>query len=212
MTRQHHFARPLQEGLTLLELVIALALSALVALLGSAAMSNAVDFYHRGSERALMRENLRTAERMLRHEWASRGNWLAASATAVEFDAVWPVATTLPEPESVARVRYICAKADDATGWILRHEILPRQRNTPSQGQPEAPTVHPLESTVIASRLHTCQFSVLVLEPTSQGRPKPRWISDWLPTAQPPDLLRVAMSPRPDMPAVVFQSRGRSRP
>ncbi|TXH34456.1 MAG: prepilin-type N-terminal cleavage/methylation domain-containing protein [Burkholderiaceae bacterium] len=212
MMQRKHPACSGEQGLTLLELVVALALSALIALIGSTAMSNAVDFYHRGNERALAREELRAAERILRHEWSSRGQRVAASITQIEFDTVLPVTITLPQPPSVARVRYVCERTEDAQTWTLRHDILPLQHDAPAPSRTGSPPLTPLESTIIASRLHACNFSLLAQAPMSQGSTQPRWITAWSPNTSPPTLLRVAMSFRDDMPALVFQSRSWGRP
>ena len=60
--------RTQQTGFTLLELVVALAISALVALMGASAMSMALDFYQRNAQRSTARESIRAAERILRHK------------------------------------------------------------------------------------------------------------------------------------------------
>ena len=77
-------------GFTLLELIVALALSSLVALVGTAGLSMASDFYARPQARNPAREAVRAAERILQHEWQGRGLRVYADATVLEFDTLHP--------------------------------------------------------------------------------------------------------------------------
>ena len=75
-----------QEGFTLLELIVALAISSLVAVIGAAAMSTALNFYQRNTHRSSAREDVRAAERTMRHEWATRGISIRSDCSMLEFD------------------------------------------------------------------------------------------------------------------------------
>ena len=82
-----------QGGFTLLEMVVALALSALVSLIGAMALGAGADFYTRSELRLRNHADLRATERLLRVEWASRTGNVQLTADAVEFDTATPVSS-----------------------------------------------------------------------------------------------------------------------
>ncbi len=200
-----HAPRPrAQAGFTLLELMVALAISAVVAVIGASAMSTALDFYGRNSDRARSREEVRGAERILRHEWATRGTLVKGSATTLEFDTLHPVlGSTAPAP-AIARVEYACETAEGGT-MVLVHRV-----RAPMNNRQTNPL---LDSSVLASGLRMCAFSYLTRLPNREGKPIPTWLAKWEQPRQPPDLLRMGLSGiRDDMPAVVYRAREAAAP
>lgn len=194
-----------QSGFTLLELIVALAVSALLAVAGAAALSSMIDFYQRNLHRGLGREDVRAAERTVRHEWAGRGLAVQSDGMALEFDTAHPVTLSLPETLAVAHVRYSCENRPE-TGLVLRHQIrfLPRLPVT----QPSNGAVAPQEDQILATGLRSCAFSFLAREPISDGRWVPNWVAHWKPAAEAPLLMRLTLSTaRADMPAVVYEAR-----
>lgn len=201
-----------QSGMTLLELVVAMAVASLIALLGASALSSAVSAHGRGSRQTQAREDMRSVERMVRHEWSARGQQVSSNGEWIEFDTLYPVAMTAAENPLVARVRYTCEPSRaDGDGYDLRHEISMVPASTPqrpsSQQQPQR-----LESTVIAHQLHACGFSLLSEELDPQGRPVTRWVRSWKPTNTPPSLMAMALSGQGDLPKFVFSVKAAPYP
>ena len=207
MRSQHSHSRPgTQTGFTLLELMVALAISAVVAVIGASAMSTALDFYGRNNDRARSREEVRGAERILRHEWTTRGIAVKGSATTLEFDTLHPVMGTPGAAPAIARVEYACETAEGGGSMVLVHRVKTLAVATTNNRQP-APTL--LDTSVLASGLRMCAFSYLTRMPNREGKPIPTWLAKWEQLRQPPDLLRLGLSGvRDDMPALVYSARG----
>lgn len=207
MRSQRKLPRPrAQTGFTLLELMVALAISAVVAVIGASAMSTALDFYGRNNDRARSREEVRGAERILRHEWTTRGIAVKGSATTLEFDTLHPVMRTPGAAPAIARVEYACETAEGGGTMVLVHRVKTLAVATTNNRQP-APTL--LDTSVLASGLRMCAFSYLTRMPNREGKPIPTWLAKWEQLRQPPDLLRLGLSGvRDDMPALVYSARG----
>ena len=111
-------------GFTLLELVVAMALSALLALLGAQALSMALDHMRRSQAEQREQEDTRAALRVFAREWAAReGRVSAQGGTELAFDTREPIFLQLPGP--VARVRYRCESSGAAgEGFTLVHEAF----------------------------------------------------------------------------------------
>lgn len=194
-----------QSGFTLLELIVALAVSALLAVAGAGALSSMIDFYQRNLHRGLGREDVRAAERTIRHEWAGRGLTVQSDGAVLEFDTAHPVTLSLPEILAVAHVRYSCENQPEA-GLVLRHQI----RFLPTQPVKQPPNgVGALqEDRILATGLRSCAFSFLAQQTTSDGRLVPNWVGQWKSSAEAPLLMRMVLSTvRTDMPAVVYKAR-----
>lgn len=193
-------------GMTLLELIVAMAVASLVALLGASALSSAVSTHGRGSRQTQLREDLRAVERMVRHEWSSRGQWVESNGKWLEFDTLQPVAMTVADSPLVARVRYTCEPSGEDGGGVftLRHEIS----TIPARpAQPGGVPARRIESAVIAQQLHACSFALLREEMNPQGRRVSRWTPSWTPANEPPPLMRMALSGPETMPELVFSVR-----
>ena len=195
----------IQTGFTLLELIVALAISSLVAVMGAAAMSTALDFYHRNSQRSSAREDARAVERALRHEWATRGMQVRSDGSMLEFETLHPIARQIPPDLTLAHVRYACETTKEE-GLVLTHRVsaLPvRQMGGPQN--PKNPAFE--ERRVLISRLQTCAFSFLEAAAGSQGKTQPRWVTTWDKEKPAPILMRLALSgATTNMPPVVYKA------
>lgn len=208
-----------QRGFTLLELIVALALSSLVALVGTAGLSMASDFYARHQARNPAREAVRAAERILQHEWQGRGLRVYADATVLEFDTLHPwqlptssrSRTSAPDtpPLPLARVRYRCEQAADSKAWALVYQV----QALPPAAPPGAPVARgPTPEAegqrwVLAAPLQVCAFSFLLQGLDAQGKPQPRWVASWDASQPPPRLMRLALSGlHADAPPVVYSA------
>jgi prepilin-type N-terminal cleavage/methylation domain-containing protein len=209
---RHRFPAPCphpESGFTLLELMVALAISAVVAVIGASAMSTSLDAYSRNSERARSRDEVRGAERILRHEWTTRGLQVRGTATTLEFDTLHPVMGSPGAEPAIARVEYACEAAEGQSGMALVHRVRARPASNPAPSSQQPPQPGPLLATsVLASGLRMCAFSYLTRLPNREGKPIPTWQARWEQPRQPPDLLRLGLSGvRDDMPALVYQAR-----
>lgn len=213
----HH--RLPQQGFTLLELIVALALSSLVALVGTAGLSMASDFYARHQARSPARDSVRAAERILQHEWQGRGLRVYADANLLEFDTVHPwqmptpsrqrtsVTDTAPLP--LARVRYRCEKAAHSKAWALVYQVQPLPPAAPVGAPVPSRPVADVEGVrhVMAAPLQQCAFSFLAQGLDAQGKPEPRWVAGWDASQPPPRLMRLALSGlHADAPPVVYNA------
>lgn len=195
-----------QAGFTLLELVVALAVSGLVTLLGASAMSMALDFYQRHGQRSSVRESIRASERILRHEWSGRGQLMASDGLSLEFVTAYPVLRK-PQPGlELALVRYVCESAAGG-GRALVHYAAP----APAEGRRALETPRWSETRVLATGVQACAFSFLTEVREPGGETRPRWLSQWKDPNHMPDLMRLALSGHDDMPAVVYPTRGGRR-
>lgn len=193
-------------GFTLLELIVALAISSLVAMMGAAAMSTSLDFYQRNTHRSSARDDVRAIERTIRHEWATRGITIRSDGSMLEFVTLHPVARKAPPHLPLAHVRYAC-ETMPSEGLVLTHHISsPPIRESGSLRPSQRPTYE--ESRILATHLQVCAFSFLGKVPDPQGKPQPRWLSTWDEKTPAPDLMRLTLSGvRDDIPPVVYQAR-----
>ena len=203
--------RSFHAGFTLLELIVALAISSLVAIMGAGAMSTVLDFYQRNANRSSVREDVRAVERTLRHEWETRGVSIRSDGSMLEFYTLYPVVRQAPPSLTVAHVRYACENTM-AEGLALTHRVRSAaagQVGVVQHGQRAAYD----ETRILASRLQTCAFSFLGTIPSPQGKPQPQWFTTWDEKTPAPVLMRLALSGvRADVPPVVYQARTGDRP
>lgn len=192
-----------QAGFTLLELIVALAVSALVALVGASALSGMLDFQHRSARRSDARADVRAAERIVRHEWASRAGVVRTDGSFLEFDTLYPYGAG-PAAPVLARVRLACMPAADDQLQLLHSVSALPEVAAPGAS---APAPQWQDGQVLASGLRSCAFSLLAQVRQPDGRTQPRWQAQWEgPDA--PQLMRLALSGlRADMPAQVYAAR-----
>ena len=105
-------------GFTLLELIVALALSALVSLIGAMALGAGADFYSRHQQRLAQHADVKAAQRMLRVEWQARAKWVQVHSDSLEFDTTVP--TSNPPQLGLGRVRYRCILGADGRFGLTR--------------------------------------------------------------------------------------------
>lgn len=196
-------------GFTLLELIIAMTLSALVAVIGATALSAGTDFYERARKRLKDHEDMRAAQRVLRIEWEARApRVMDAEADWVEFETRQQVFTN-PVPGG-QRVRYRCVP--EAKGYTLLHELLPYVAPAPAAQGGSAPTppkrgvLRPIQQEVLVDGLLRCDFSFL---PFGQGAAKnkteARWVQYWDGQIPPATVMRVRLAAyRGELPPFVF--------
>lgn len=203
-------------GFTLLELVIAMTLAALVAVIGAAALSAGTDFYERARKRLKDHEDLRAAQRVIRLEWESRlPRAIDAEASWVEFE---PRTRAFTGPvQGGQKVRYRCEP--DARGfYTLWHELLPyAPASPPPQGQAGAATAQqpkrgvaqPILQEILAEELLRCDFSFLPpIQKTPGAQAEARWLQYWDGQTAPPSIMRVRLDAyRGELPPLVFVVR-----
>jgi prepilin-type N-terminal cleavage/methylation domain-containing protein len=198
-------SRPLPRGFTLLELVIALAVSSLVALMATAGLSFGLDFSKRMHHRLDEQMQAAQAERMLRQHWSQRSGQAEVEERTLRFTTTVPLMVQ-GAPVSGAVV-YECRAEDDTTAspWALVQSVIPvadgRSRD-------------PVEPLVLLDNLSECRFSFLRLRPpqrpvggasTAQAPPTPEWVSKWPLGEAAPQVVRAHWSgARGTMPERVF--------
>ena len=129
-----------QTGFTLLELIVALAISSLVAVIGAAAMSSALDFYHRNAYRSAAREDVRAVERTIRYEWATRSKAVRSDGSMLEFETLFPVTGRASSGSTLAHVRYACETSPNE-GIVLTHRVSSLPTGVPRIGQRPQPQI-----------------------------------------------------------------------
>jgi prepilin-type N-terminal cleavage/methylation domain-containing protein len=191
-----------QSGFTLLEMIVALTLSALVALIGALALGAGADFHARSTQRQQSGSALRAIERALRTEWESRAKSVSLTSGGIEFDTATPVASGLMP--GIARVTYQCEGAPDG-----RFKLTSRTTPAPgASGQTVNPSDAQVKVDVWETGLTQCAFSVLQSRKDDRGRDMSAWVRSWSASDQPPQLMRAELTgDLGDLPALVFVAR-----
>lgn len=175
--------RTSQHGFTLLEMIVALALSALVAMIGAMALNGSIDSYTRSNARRHSLEPLSITQRALRLEWENRGRSRVLLAdNAIEFDANTPVLTT--PRMGVVRVRYRCEKEDSGT-LRLRSEIITTTTTTKIESKTE-----PITETWMTG-LKECEITAFQRTISEKGKVSAQWVKAWSDKVAPPELIRL---------------------
>ncbi len=174
-----------QNGFSLLEMIVALALSSLVAMIGAMALNGSIDSYSRSNARRHSHEQFQATERALRVEWSNRGrSRVLLAENAIEFDANTPV---LPAPRAgVARVRYACEKAEDGS-LRLRSEIV-----APKPAASEAAKATPA-SEIWISHLKECEITAFQRTISEKGQVSAQWVKAWSDKIAPPELIQLSV-------------------
>ena len=172
-----------QRGFSLLEMIVALALSSLVAMIGAMALNGSIDSFTRSNARRHNHEQFQATERALRVEWSNRGrSRVLLAENAIEFDANTPV---LPAPRAgVARVRYACEKAEDGS-LRLRSEIV-----SPKPAASAAASTVPASETWIGN-LRECEITAFQRTISEKGQVSAQWVKTWSDKIAPPELIRL---------------------
>ena len=197
--------RPRHMGFTLLEMIVAMALSALVALIGATALGAGADFYARSGLRLHSHADIRAAERAMRTEWETRGSSVSLAADVIEFDTATPV-MMLSNP-GVVNVRYQC-QTDGEGHFKLVSETKPEVADPgPSAraGSANGPGPGVRKARILVSGLTECSFSALQNRVDAAGRTTTAWVDSWSSRDRSPQLMRVRLAGQfGDMPYMVF--------
>ena len=148
-------------GVTLIELLVAITLAGLVAVVGAAVLRAAIDFHGRAARHLVDSEHLRTADRLLQREWSLRSEQdLVATSSSIEFrsDRLSGIGV-----EGAARVRYLCS-ADESGQLTLERQLLAHAHQGAAvtrDGSTAAPAWRVLQTEVLVPRLAACSFAYL---------------------------------------------------
>lgn len=217
--------RNTQTGFTLLELIIAMTLAALIVALGASILRMGMDFYHRSHEYIRQQQEVRGFLRLLRDELqgASKG------ALAMKGDQARLDFTTDNLPTGIGRggqntVFLECRENPpgqvELIHGIMVKKILPETEKTPDDaakpGEPPKPgiakpvTVKPeilerdtskpeYEEEPLVHQLSQCSFSFLVLDEKDgkpkDGKPKAAWVNEWPEGKGLPLAVRIQLAP-----------------
>ena len=167
-------------GTTLIELLVAITLASLVAVLGGLVLRASIDFHGRATQRLSHTEHLRAADRLMQREWARRSEQdLVAASDQVEFRT--ESIAGLP-PEGAAKVRYRCAEAESGRSALERQLLAPVESGQPGGAQKAAsagPAWRVLRSEVLMANLTACGFDFLRARDTREGKVA-RWTGRWV--------------------------------
>ena len=182
-------------GFTLIEVLVAITLASLVAVIGAAVLRAALDFHSRANRHLKASEDLRAADRLLAHEWSQRREPdLVATANRLEFqtDRLYGVGA-----EGAARVRYLCA-GNDAGQMVFERRLLARA----------AAGWRVLRIDVLVPQLLECDFAYLQTS-ESRGAKIAQWRAE-AGTGQPvPRLVRLRLvTQRGEIAPLVYGIQG----
>ena len=185
----------LNGGFTLIEVLVAITLASLVAVIGAAVLRAALDFHSRANRHLKASEDLRAADRLLAHEWSQRREPdLVATANRLEFqtDRLYGVGA-----EGAARVRYLCA-GNDAGQMVFERRLLARA----------AAGWRVLRIDVLVPQLLECDFAYLQTS-ESRGAKIAQWRAE-AGTGQPvPRLVRLRLvTQRGEIAPLVYGIQG----
>ncbi|OFZ85631.1 MAG: hypothetical protein A2V78_04010 [Betaproteobacteria bacterium RBG_16_64_18] len=199
----------LNGGFTLIEVLVAITLASLVAVIGAAVLRAALDFHSRANRHLKASEDLRAADRLLAHEWSQRREPdLVATANRLEFqtDRLYGVGA-----EGAARVRYLCA-GNDAGQMVFERRLLARVEPGRPGGAPgsagAAAGWRVLRIDVLVPQLLECDFAYLQTS-ESRGAKIAQWRAE-AGTGQPvPRLVRLRLvTQRGDIAPLVYGIQG----
>jgi prepilin-type N-terminal cleavage/methylation domain-containing protein len=206
-------------GFTLVELLVAITLASLVAVLGAVVLRAAIDFHGRANRYLKTSEDLRAADRLLSREWSRRREPdLVATENRLEFqtDRLYGASA-----EGAARVSYLCSE-NEAGQVALERRLLARggppdrPGSTGSTGSaPAAASVgggatadaagwRVLSAEVLVPQLTECSFAYLQTRESRDAK-----VAQWrgeVGAGQPvPRLIRLRLvTPRGEIAPLVY--------
>ena len=193
-------------GFTLIEVLVAITLASLVAVIGAAVLRAALDFHSRANRHLKASEDLRAADRLLAHEWSQRREPdLVATANRLEFqtDRLYGVGA-----EGAARVRYLCA-GNDAGQMVFERRLLARaDPNRPGPGGADTATLRVLRIDVLVPQLLECDFAYLQTS-ESRGAKIAQWRAEAGAGQPVPRLVRLRLvTQRGEIAPLVYGIQG----
>lgn len=193
-----------QKGFTLLELMVAMALSVVIAMISAMALGSGADFYARNVLNQTKRSELKILENTLRPEWQLRINSFKLTDHTIEFVTAQPRESDLKG--NVVLVKYEC-KLNEQSGYSLIHTSV--EMSPPSKFEAPAVTPNvqeqPRTQSVLLDDLKICNFAAMKNLGNKTDRATIRWVSEWGADDPVPKLIRLQISVRGgDLPNYVF--------
>ena len=209
-----------QTGFTLLELIIAMTLAALIVALGASILRMGMDFYHRSHEYIRQQQEVRGFLKLLRDELqgATKGTLtLNGDQTRLNF-------TTDNMPTGIGRgglntVSLECRENEQGQIELIHRMLVkkipaeeekvpveitrPGEVAKPGVAKPQMPKLDTLkldssqpefEEELLVHQLSQCAFSFL-LRDDKDGKPKAAWVNEWLEGKPLPPAIRVQLTP-----------------
>lgn len=186
-----------ESGFTLLELMIAMTISSLIAVVGAASLSTVSDFYSRGAASHNAREDIKSVENILRHEWSGRGLSIALTSDRIVFNTTSPLSA--PSKNTAASVEYRCIKDDSGSIQLIHRS------GKISPGLDVSGEFNNADQNILATNLRLCSFSTMGTSTDDKGRPIYLWMNNWNKNRPPPTLLRIEIQGASgEIPPIVF--------
>lgn len=213
-----------QKGFTLIELIIAITLAAIVVALGAGILRMGMDFYHRAHEHIQQQQEIRGFLKLLRQELqgATKGAPMSGQAMGLDYytDNV-PVGLGRP---GMQKISLLCRENELGQTDLVHRILLVRpvaQKPAEKQTQkptgkeagkppekptgetvPSAPPVY--EEETLIRQLSQCTFSFLARDEKSP-KPSAYWTEEWREGRGSPLAIRVRLATsRSDLPPVVI--------
>lgn len=223
--------RASQTGFTLLELIIAMTLAALIVALGAGILRMGMDFYHRSHEYIRQQQEVRGFLKLLRDELqgASKGALaLTGDQTRLNFTTdnmpagigrggqnTVSLECRESEPGRIELIHRLLVKKIPAEekelppeavakpGEVAKPRTVKPETAKPENLKPE--TLKPeYEEEPLVHRLSQCAFSYLARDEKS-GKPKAAWVNEWREGKGSPLAIRVQLAPPTgNLPPVVI--------
>ncbi len=219
--------RRAEKGFTLIEVIVAMTLAALITTMGAGILRTGLDFYKRAHDYIRQQQEIRGALRLLRQEiqGASKGRVsLIGDSGQIEFTTDnLPVALGKP---GIRKVSMVC-QPEDQGGIVLTHRVMPNKPAQAKTGEaaaaPDKAPVEakktpvepdnvqaeayeaPVEAEALVHQLEQCEFSFLE-KIEKDHKATARWTDVWGEGKTPlPLAIRLRLSTdKFDLPPVVI--------
>ena len=200
--------RPLhksERGFTLIEVIIAMTLAALITVLAAGILRTGLDYYNRAHNYIHQQQEIRGFLRVLRVELQSATPgmvYLSGDPYSVDYST-----DSLPVAMGKAGVNYVnlLCREDESGHVDLVHRIL--LQSAPASKPPKIPGEKRLPDyaeEILVHRLSRCEFSYLVRDEKST-RPSASWLEKLPKGKAPPLAARVRLATASaDLPPVVI--------